>query len=303
MDLVDTNSEMHLSTEMLEKGSRYSDEESDSIVENAIFWYCAITTYGNLYIGLYRDTTENNSLSIYKNTVLDIIKTLSREERMIQFIEDWLQEGLDLRPIQNIGGEYYTFKISDRNNVANNTSNKIIVKIDYNVLKSLPIPNWNSDNNLYITSCDIPTEIILSSGSIDSTYQDKLKENSILIIPESFSKGWLGYAKAEDIQADIIAISISENLQTIIINNEIHTPDTIKDETLDTSLNSLKVSIKGVTKLPFHFLLGWSSIGSCIISKPLNYYPVRISMGDRSIATGQLVSIPKGYGIYINEVL
>jgi hypothetical protein len=270
---------------------------------NTLLWYEAVTRYGAIYVGLLRDQSTEEISNIYKNTILETIKILAREEGMIQLLENWLQEGLDLRPTQEINGDFYTFKLSDRNNVANNSINKIVVMLEYQALDNLPIPNWFEDMHLYLTSSDVFVDLILSNRTIDVAYQELLEENSILLIPESFSKSWFGYARSVDISNSILPINIGENLQTIGINNDMQISDSIDDIYNSGSEEYLNIRFNGVVKLPFHFLLGWTNTGSCVISKPLTYYPISVNRGNTCIATGELVSISSGFGIHINEVL
>ncbi|MEJ2622323.1 MAG: hypothetical protein P8163_19360 [Candidatus Thiodiazotropha sp.] len=277
---------------------RLEGQQNDSLL-----WYEAITKYGKIFIGLFKGQIEAANHIIYKSRILENIKTLSREERMIQLLEDWLQVGLDLRPTSDVNGEFYTFKLSDCNRVANNISNKIVVKFEHHSIDKLPIPNWHKDMNLYLTSSDALTNLILSSNTIDIAYQELLKENAILMIPESFSDTWLGYVKSPEISSSTIPINIENNLQTIGIDNEIQPPDSVGDQSDVLSTEQLNISLNKAIKLPFHFLLGWTNKGSCIISKPLTYYPISINVGNTCIAVGRLVSISNGYGIHINEVL
>jgi hypothetical protein len=267
-----------------------------------ILWYSASTKYGTICIGLYKNEADLLNHSIYESTVLENIIMLSREERMIQLLEDWLQVGLDLRPSPIITGEFYTFKLSDHNRVAKNIKNKIIVKVEKQAIDQIPVPKWHSDISIYLTSDDVFANLVLSNNSIDNSYQDSLTENSILMIPESFLDGWIGYARSQEITSGKVSINLGRNLQTISINNEIQIPDSIDIQNDNTDADYLTVSINGAVKIPFHYLLGWTNSGSFIIAKPLSFYPISINKGNSCIAVGRLVSISNGYGIHINKV-
>jgi hypothetical protein len=294
---IQFNAEMKLKTAILLKDERVQHPDEK------LFWYSAETKYGSVYVGLLQEQSDSATLRFYKSTVLENILALSREEKMIQLLEDWLKVGLDLRPARSIVGEYYTFKLSDRNRVANNTTNKIIVKLDFQTLHNAPVPSWQAETSLYLTSNDVSVNLILSNNTIDIDYEKTLQENSILMIPESFSHGWIGYARNRHITSRNIPIDIGENLQTFSMNNEIQIPSSIDNNSVNESRNYLNISVDEGVMLPFHFLLGWANTGSYIITKPLFFYPISINRGNTAVATGRLVSISNGYGIHIKEVL
>jgi hypothetical protein len=245
--------------------------------------------------------SNNQSPTIYKNTILEVIVTLSREEGMIQLVEEWLQVGLDLRPVTAVEGDYHSIKLSNRNSVANNIHNKIIIKIDRETLLQLPIPNWNSLSELYINSSEISANVTLSSSTIDVNYREKIEKDTILLIPETFSKGWIITARANIIPSVETSVHLGDNLQTFHIDNE-SLKSQVRDEGSKSAADYLSISLDDV-ELPFHLLFGWSNRGKYIIKKALNHYSLQINIEDSCIAKGKLISISNGYGVYITEVL
>ena len=272
--------------------------------DTSYFWYNANTKYGTIYIGLIRDNTDSHSTP-YQNTVLEVIKTISREEGIVRLVEDWLETGLNLRPEIISSDNYHTIKISNRNNAADNINNKIYIKIDSETLKKLPIPNWGPTDSIYINSSEVAANVMLSSNTIETKYSELLYKDGILLIPESFADTWIGLAKAIDIPSNNIIVNIGNNLQTVSVNNEMLTSNALDDETAVNTKDCLNITIDNQIKLPLHLLLGWTNSGSYILNKPINSYKIYIKNEDACLASGHLVPVSKGYltSLWLNSIL
>ncbi|MBW9268585.1 MAG: hypothetical protein K1566_02975 [Candidatus Thiodiazotropha sp. (ex. Lucinisca nassula)] len=269
--------------------------------DNAIvYWYSAFTDFGKINIGLLKDQTDKSARLNYKDTVLDRIITLSREEENIRQIEDWLNEGLDLRPVNRLDGAYYTLKLSKSNNTAKSVKNTIIIKIDRDTILKLPVPNWQAEQNIYIDSSRIPVNLILSNSTIDKQYAEFIKEENVLLIPDAFSEDWIGQVSAFELNDSNIAAKIDGNLQSIYINNI--TNDFVTNiDSKTQNCNSLQLRVDCEIEIPFHLLLGWEDTSHYIFKKRLNNYTINISSNNKTIAIGRLVPVSNGYGVYIDD--
>ncbi|MEW8322357.1 MAG: hypothetical protein AB2606_06900 [Candidatus Thiodiazotropha taylori] len=265
-----------------------------------VYWYRASTDYGVVNIGLLKDRTDKSARLNYKDTVIDRIITLSREEANIRQIEDWLDEGLDLRPVNKLEGAHYTLNISKNNKKANSVKNTIIIKIDRDTLFKLPVPNWCAEQNLYIDSSGISANIILSNYTIGKQYADSIKEENVLLIPDSFSENWIGEVSAFELNNNI-TLKIDGNLQSIFINNitnDFFTNDVYRTQNYN---DYLQIRVDCEIEIPFHLLLGWEEKSHYILEKSLNNYSIIISNNNTTIAKGRLIPISNGYGVYIDD--
>ncbi|MET0035526.1 MAG: hypothetical protein ABW097_06440 [Candidatus Thiodiazotropha lotti] len=299
---MDNTNDMN-SVDDLSDSDEYSPDGS-SIKQNdyAIFWYCANTRYGIVNIGLFKDSAINAASLNYKNTVLEQIKTLAREETNIRLLEDWMEEGLDLRPDSTVERFEYSLKLSDRNNATNSVNNSLAFSVTKETIKKLPIPNWILDNRLYVESSCISSYITLSSNTIDKKYVDQFKKDNVLLIPESFSNEWLVYAKSLELGSNNIILKIDDNLQSFYINSELKQTYIVDRGADNQNNNFLQIVIDQEIEIPFHLLLGWTDKSNYILKKRLNSHSVKIISNSVCIALGRLIPIASGHGIYIDKI-
>lgn len=292
MSIVDN----YLGTELTTEDTLSQDKNN-----KMVYWYRAHTDYGMVNIGLLREKTDKSARLNYKDTVLERIITLSREEANIRQIEDWLEEGLDLRPVNKLEGSLYTLSISKNNKNANSVKNTIIIKIDRDLLFKLPLPNWHAEQNLYIDSSRIPAKLILSNYTIDKQYADSIKKENVLLIPDSFSEDWIGQVSAFELKDNNITLKIDGNLQSIVIDNTKNDSITSNVSKTQNYNGSLQIRVDCEIEIPFHLLLGWEDTSHYILERSLNNYSIIISNNNTTIAKGRLIPISNGYGVYIDD--
>ncbi|MCG7899741.1 MAG: hypothetical protein JAY85_14965 [Candidatus Thiodiazotropha weberae] len=279
------------------------DVLSNMHTDNMMFWYRADSQYGCINIGLNKYPSHKPTKSSYKETVLDQIQTLSREEATIRKIEEWLEEGIDLRPIDNIEGFSHTLKVSNRNYKTNSINSTIVIKVNKDSIEKFPVPNWHLDKNLYIDSSNSPVQITLSSLTIDKKNIESINKDNVLLIPDSFSDDWFGYAKAVDLTSKDIMLKVGDSLQSLYINNV--SKESITDELghIDNLNNSLQIVIDKGVEIPFHLLLGWEDTSHYILNKRLTSHSVKVLNNNSCIALGRLIPISNGFGVYIDSIL
>ena len=273
-------------------------------ISDDVYWFSAECKYGLLYIGIYRNTIFDGADNFYKFTVLEMVKTLNREEVIIRSIEDWLQVGLNIRPCETHVCYDYKITLYTDEKQTDKNHGKLILAFSEEVLKLLPCPDEICDQNIQLESSVTPVDLILSSTAIHEQYVQSLKPGAILLIPDSFSQKWcIKINDRKGVTSGLYATVDNDIKRLHLENNQQLSSEKLED---NSSLNSddihLHIVINNEIHIPFDILHKWKQEGEIVLSKPLINHKIEIHNNNVVVATGHLLSITNGYGVFIDTL-
>ncbi|MES9938947.1 MAG: hypothetical protein ABW104_04145 [Candidatus Thiodiazotropha sp. 6PLUC2] len=298
---------MTLSNSLDNSRSDYEDMSvcsvSDYITDN-IFWFHTDSKYGKLIIGIFRNSTYDQSNNFYKHTIIEMVKTINREEEIIRLIEDWLEVGLNLRPFtkQNNEDNYITLKVDKQ--YSDKSHGKIIIAFSNEILNLLPYPDELVKRNITIETSLTNVSLSLSSNTLSTQCVEELKPGYILLVPESFSTEWLTIINKSNILPNDLNCKIGNDIRTLSINNTQTNTINNRDQA-DITKNDkyLTIIVDNEIQLPLDMVLGWKKEADYLLSKSLTNYKIDIKNNSKLVATGHLLKITSGYGVFIDSKL
>jgi hypothetical protein len=268
-----------------------------------IYWFLSKSKYGNLIIGLFK--RKNNTDSYYSSTVLGIVKTIQREEQLLQIIEDWLDSGFYLNPTKDISSINHSVTFTLRNKTANDDSGKLILGFNESTLNLMPVPSETLKQYVNIQTSTLPTKLVLSEVSISKEQLDTIQPGNILLIRESFISPWVVKAISQ-IHMDKTATGLidTDNRTFHIYNgNQQQSEEMAKNRNINHDDSyQLTVAINDLVNLPFGIFYQWINDGSHMLTTPLINYKIEIWSENTFIACGHLLSLSSGYGVFIDKV-
>lgn len=283
--------------------SDQESKETNGIVDE-LYWYYADSSYGLLYIGIIRNKKYNSTENIYKATILEMVKLLAREEILIQLLEDWLQEGLLLKPYS--GKQNYTHQIVIQKNssLSTDSKGKLYLKLSDASLNSMPSPYGILKKDVSIYTSKIPAELILSKNTITSNITDKLIPGSILLIPDSYVPSWTMQIVSNVNSRIIITGNIATDMRTITVDNSMCNVADITSVNANVKQDESYIQVHVITemKIPLDMIFGWNIDGKYLLPKPLINYKINLVMDGAIIASGHLLAINNGYGVFIDTI-
>jgi hypothetical protein len=267
------------------------------------YWYLANTTYGEIYVGIYRNTVADGSTRpYYHSTILEIVKTLSREEALIRLVEDWLNIGLNLKPFNGLLPHKNRIDISLVQTNKSDISDRIILSIADSKLESLPKLNDKIKSAIKTTTTNLSISLILSENTITISDGEEIKTGNIILLPESFEQLWvIGINPSHQPERKLIGY-FSKQSRTIKIDQSITKNIDVEQNSKSNQKNyNLSAIIKQNISIPISLLFGWTE-ESYLLQKPITSYKLEIQRNSKTIAEGHLLPISFGYGVYIDKL-
>jgi hypothetical protein len=281
-------------------------KQSKNFSVNNKYWYAAESKLGDIYVGIDRMLNENNKINIKKYEVLEKALALSRSEELICIIEEWLDSGLFLQPATLIPTSIFTINIQNISAGQNAGLNTIILGVQYEIIEKLKKPTEKYFKNQRIETCSLEVQLVLSEFNIDKEQYELIKDGRVLLIPDSYEKDWriklistkqINICRSATLSKDVRALNISD-----------HTLDEKCIRHLNMQYNNnenescyLSITIRNTIPIPLDYILGWKDGNKLLLDQSLRYYEVDVSSEADKIASGHLISIADGYGVYIHN--
>lgn len=284
-----------------------SEELSKSIyIDSDIYWFTTNSKFGTIDIGIRRNTIYDKSNSFYKFTILEMVKTLSREEKLIRVVEEWLKTGLNINPrTEEHSSHDYTMTLYSDSKQIDNNHGQIKLAFSEDVLSLLPFPTEIINNNIKVKTSFTGVRLTLSNNRISSRCVESLKPGCILLIPDSFLTPWYLKVIVNNHNADGFFATIEGDISKIYLhNNTLENKNEISEDKIaqETEESYLKIVTDNDIDIPFDIIKGWNQEGEVLLTKPLNNYKISVYKDNLVVATGHLLSITNGYGIFIDTI-
>jgi hypothetical protein len=272
-----------------------------------LFWFTADSDYGQVYVGIIK---ENNKLKIHDNDILSAMQmamAMKEHELLIQEIEDWLNIGLKLQPVSKVPSSIHTVHVTKINRERSSKNENIILGFHTESLTRLPAPINEQLEKTEITTSNIPVKIILSEITIHQDEYEKLENGGILIIPDSYENEW--YVKLEVIHCkEMSCIGVlRKDGKSIRIIRRTHQKPYTQHEEQDKNNNkndkviSLTVAIQDMISIQFDKMVCWRPDIEVMLDQSLKRFLTTISRNKEIKASGYLISIANGYGIFLES--
>jgi hypothetical protein len=280
--------------------------KSERFSANDNYWYSAESRHGNIYIGINRGLSEDKESNQKSHDVIQKAIALCRGEELIRLIEEWLDTGLILKPATIIPSSIFTMNIQSAGSDTNTELNEIMLGVRYEILEKLTNPSEMHFKRHTIETCSIQVKLVLSELIIDKEQYNLIKEGRVLLIPDSYEKYWrIKLIGSTHINMRRSA-TLSKDARTIMISNRENIKKCQKYNKMiaiknDTESYNIDISIDKYIRIPLDYIIGWKDDNELILDRSLRYYKVDVSSEAEIIASGHLISIADGYGVYIHK--
>lgn len=285
--------------------SQCQAETAEAHAKRKYEWFCAETLYGKIYIGLDRTPVE---LSCHDRKLPDVLRkavTLCHGEYLITQIEEWLNCGLSLQPVTIIPNSIHTITLKREPRDIGVTFNEIMVGFQDNLLGKLSEPAVDQLPSTSIETSDIPVQIDLSEFQIPTEQYEQIEQGRVLLIPGSYERDW--WVKLHvpvDSQMSCLGI-LNGDVRTLIINSQSKVKESDLKAIVTTSDNNydfhpLTITISDTVQIPIDRLLGWRGENTFLLHQSLRHYKTDIWCYSDKIASGHLMPVADGFGVFID---
>jgi hypothetical protein len=277
---------------------RYHDEYN-------LYWYFVDTRYGKLYIGLTKAQNDSDKSTTTYPKIIEMGLTLARSESLIRVIEQWLECGLDLVPVETAPKHFDKIYIVPKEEYKDSKSGQIVVAIDNGFLRTLvkPSPQLLHLANIYTNS--IPINLIISQIDITGTQLDSIVPGSILLIPDSYLSEWPILLKSLvtgqiEHQAVLEKDHRTITLHRMPIKSEISLIDNTHHARNENRCERLTIASVATLNIPLDLLHGWQDENYMCLDHSLNQDTLEVWCRSRVIASGRIIPVTTGCGLFID---
>jgi flagellar motor switch/type III secretory pathway protein FliN len=232
--------------------------------------------------------------------------TLSNGEHLIQQIEQWLGCGLSLQPATIMPASVLTMKFSRNNDGDEKIISNLILGIQDSVLGKLTEPPADQINSASLETGHVPVQIVLSHFHLPIDQYESIEQGRILLIPDSYEQDWWIKLLVPTHESMTRSGVLNRDIRTLTINNKRMTNENDPNSSIQNTDNngdqkSLRVIIRNAVQIPFDRILGWQGENTVLLDQSLRHHKADIWCESDRIASGHLMSVADGFGVYIDS--
>ncbi len=272
-----------------------------------IYWFVAESDYGQVYVGINTQELNSGLISADMPEVIKMAILMSERESLIQEVEDWLNDGLKLRPVSIIPSSLHTLCMKKKSSEIESNGESIVIGFHGDSLVKLPVPESVQLKETEMTTSTLAVKLVLAEIDIAYDEYERIGQGSIILIPESYDNEWSVKLRDEEINEICCNGVLGCNAKSIRIlarnqKAENHLTGNLDTEVKNNSNNiSITVSIEDRINIPFERMLCWRPIEEINIERSLKQYKIKILIDNQNTIYGHLISIANGYGVYIES--